>query len=314
MIKMKQKIQIGLFSFVVSLAFYFSIQFLKGISFFSTQKYIYYILYDRIENLKISNPVVLNGLEIGLVRDIKFLPNKNYKIQVTCAIDKNIALTEKSVATIVSHDLLGSKAIDIKLEQQGKKLDNKKFLIGKVEGNIQDNLKNSFLPLIEELKSTSVALHEFISTIAKSQQKINETINNIEAITYNFKNLTLNSQEKIDRMIGKFSEITNFISCKNTGILPIFSKANTLIENINNANFGNSIKKFDQLLNELQIALSPNNTTGTLSMLLHNKKLYTDTNHTLKNLNQLFIDIKNNPNRYIHFSIFGQKKTKNNWQ
>jgi phospholipid/cholesterol/gamma-HCH transport system substrate-binding protein len=51
-----------------------------------------------------------------------------------------------------------------------------------------------------------------------------------------------------------------------------------------------------------------NNGKGTAGQLMTNDTLYTNLSNSLESLNLLLEDMKANPKRYVHFSIFGKKQ------
>ena len=50
-----------------------------------------------------------------------------------------------------------------------------------------------------------------------------------------------------------------------------------------------------------------NNPNGTIGLLLNDRQLYDNLNATAGSANQLLLDLKERPKRYVHFSIFGRK-------
>jgi phospholipid/cholesterol/gamma-HCH transport system substrate-binding protein len=48
---------------------------------------------------------------------------------------------------------------------------------------------------------------------------------------------------------------------------------------------------------------------GSLGMLIHNEQLYTNLENSSKNLDLLLRDIRENPKRYVHFSLFDLGRT-----
>jgi phospholipid/cholesterol/gamma-HCH transport system substrate-binding protein len=49
---------------------------------------------------------------------------------------------------------------------------------------------------------------------------------------------------------------------------------------------------------------------GTMGMLINNDSLYNSLERSAADLDKLLIDLKQNPKRYVHFSMFGGGKTK----
>lgn len=51
-----------------------------------------------------------------------------------------------------------------------------------------------------------------------------------------------------------------------------------------------------------------NDPNGTLGLLTSNGALYNELTNTVSSANKLLIDLKANPKRYVHFSLFGRKE------
>jgi phospholipid/cholesterol/gamma-HCH transport system substrate-binding protein len=97
---------------------------------------------------------------------------------------------------------------------------------------------------------------------------------------------------------------------------------NSSIENINNissdlSSISNSIKSsdFDLTLKNLKLSSDNlytvldniNNGNGSISKLISNDSLFNNLNDASKSIDLLLEDIRLNPKRYIHFSVFGKK-------
>jgi phospholipid/cholesterol/gamma-HCH transport system substrate-binding protein len=61
------------------------------------------------------------------------------------------------------------------------------------------------------------------------------------------------------------------------------------------------------LANVQQLTDRLNSTNGTAGLLLNDPSLYTNLNATMLNASKLLEDLKANPKRYVHFSLFGKK-------
>jgi phospholipid/cholesterol/gamma-HCH transport system substrate-binding protein len=51
-----------------------------------------------------------------------------------------------------------------------------------------------------------------------------------------------------------------------------------------------------------------NSKDGSLGLLLNDKALYNNLSNTVDNADKLLIDLKQNPKKYVHFSLFGKKQ------
>src|SRR6266849_1741058 len=121
---MKNKeLKVGLFSAVAIVLLYFGFNYLKGIDFFESKK-TYYAVYDNINQLAISNPVLVNGYAVGRVSHIKILQEKNNHVLVELEIDSDIVLTDATKA-ILNSELLGGKSVLLKIGHSNRTLKEK---------------------------------------------------------------------------------------------------------------------------------------------------------------------------------------------
>jgi phospholipid/cholesterol/gamma-HCH transport system substrate-binding protein len=66
-------------------------------------------------------------------------------------------------------------------------------------------------------------------------------------------------------------------------------------------NLKSSLEKITELMDNL------NNGKGTAGKLMTNDTLYVNLSNSLSSLNILLQDLKANPKKYVHFSMFGKK-------
>ena len=115
-----KEFKVGLFIAIAIVLLYFGFNYLKGIDFFTTTKQ-YYVVYENIDQLAISNPVLVNGFPVGRVSHIKILQNRHNKVLVELEIESDIVLTDSTKAILTS-ELLGGKSVLLKIGKSKKKL------------------------------------------------------------------------------------------------------------------------------------------------------------------------------------------------
>lgn len=81
---------------------------------------------------------------------------------------------------------------------------------------------------------------------------------------------------------------------------------NDIIEDVRAADVPTLLANVDTSLTAVKNALTDEN--GTIGKLLYNNDLYTHIDATVVSVDSLVSDLKANPKRYVHFSLFGKKK------
>ena len=88
------------------------LSFLKGNDIFKQNDY-YHVYYNRVDGLVKSNEVTLNGYQIGQVTDVKFAPDRSGRLIVSFSVNSEFKIPVKSIARIVSSDIMGTRSIEI---------------------------------------------------------------------------------------------------------------------------------------------------------------------------------------------------------
>ena len=106
-----KEIKSAIFVLTTILLFIFGFNYLKGTSLIDKQKTVYAV-YDEVDGLLVGANVMINGLSIGNVTALDFLPNST-KIVVTLKVKDKINFSSNSTATIYETGVLGGLAIAI---------------------------------------------------------------------------------------------------------------------------------------------------------------------------------------------------------
>ena len=82
----------------------------------------------------------------------------------------------------------------------------------------------------------------------------------------------------------------------------------TLSDSLNNAKIGEAFKKLEKsLANVDKIVNDVQSGKGTIGKLLKDDGMYNNLEGASLEMKQLLADFKQNPKRYVHFSVFGKK-------
>ena len=78
--------------------------------------------------------------------------------------------------------------------------------------------------------------------------------------------------------------------------------------NLKKIDYAGTFASIDHTIANLSLITDKmNGTEGTIGLLLNNKDLYINLANTASSADKLVVDLKNNPKRYVHFSLFGSK-------
>jgi phospholipid/cholesterol/gamma-HCH transport system substrate-binding protein len=304
--KMANEFKVGVIALLTILAFIWLYSFLKGKDILTSTAH-YYCVYDRINGLAESSPVEVNGHKVGVVRSIKFIDPVSGRLLVVLAIDKEFRLPRNTVAEITTATLIAGMKVQLVYGKgpgfysSGDTIPSHlaESLISRVEDELVP-VRDKMMHLISELDSVVGSVNEImdpkfrknlssgvasLSNTAKSidEAELKTTFENIKKFT----NMLSENSEKISGTLTNLQSVSDTLAAAD-----IYNSVN---------NLKSSLEKATSLLENL------NKGKGTAGKLMTNDSLYENMSGTLNSLDQLLQDMKANPKRYVHFSIFGRK-------
>lgn len=298
-----KEIKVALLGIVAAVMLYFGYTFLRGSDFFSSNNN-FYVEYDAVDGLNISAPIMLNGMKVGGVKDMVILKDKQNKIRVTLAIDKEIAIGDSSIASLSNSDLLGGKAITLYLRPNTKRYNGGEMLQGYVEKSITDMLTAKAMPVLGTIDSTLIKLNGFFGEDAK--RSIQATIMNTQATTEAVKNLMLANQRNINTITANMADLTTSLKLTEQKFSRLAGNLTQITDTLKAAPINTTVRELNATVSEAQAMIKKfNQDSGTLGKIMNDDSLYRNMNASTESLNALLQDLKANPKRYVHFSLIG---------
>ena len=321
--KLSKEFKIGIVVVCAIAAFIWGINFLKGSNLFS-HKYYLYALYPKIDNLIPANPLLLNGFKIGQVNKIELVQQgKATKVLVKFILTEDVQIPKGSIARAISSDLLGSKAVEIVFSDNMQFVENGDTLIAETEQGFKEALDKRIAPiqakaenLIGSIDSVMTVVNMVLNAktrenIDKSFESVRKAIISLEQTAYKLDDLVGSEKAKMSAILSNLSNITSTIAKNEQKIANIIANTSTLSDSLAKSNMKEAIANADKSLKELNILLARiNDGQGTLGKLAKNDSLYNNLNKSAEDLDKLLADLRLNPGRYVHISVFGKKEKK----
>lgn len=287
--------------------FYFGFNFLKGSSVFSKQKVIYSV-YDEVEGLSIGADVNINGLSIGKITKIDFLPGST-QILVSMRVRGDLAFSSASEAILYETGLIGGKAIMIQpIFENGKSIKTGDTLPSGVQPGFTELVNQQIAPLQQKLTSTLTSVDELFDGVSnvlnnQTQENLKTTLIELTRTVENANNITRKLNRLLDSNATALDTTFKHLASTSANLSQI---SDSLVE----VDFKAILAQYNKIATNLNQVLDQVNTSqGTAGKLINDPALYTQLNATLEELESLLNDLKNNPKRYVHFSLFGKKNT-----
>jgi phospholipid/cholesterol/gamma-HCH transport system substrate-binding protein len=296
--KFTKEMQIGLVAIVGIVVLYFGLQFLRGLTMFSSDSR-YFVKFNNISGLSASSPVYANGFRVGVVEAIYYDYQRQDQIVAAVSLNKEMRLPKGSSAQIVS-DLLGNIKLEVML---GPNPVDVLAPGDTINGGIQTGIMGSAATMVPQIQamlpkldSILVSVNQLMAdpALKNSFHHIDEITGNLITTTNELNTLTTSLNRQMPSMLQNAD-----------GML---ANANTLTRNLNELDLAATMAKVNNTLQNVeQMTAKLNSNEGTLGLLMRDPQLYNNLNSTMMHADSLVIDLKQHPKRYVHFSIFGKK-------
>ncbi len=287
------------------LLFVFGFSFLKGKSFFEKDKIIYTV-YDEVEGLVEGAKVTINGLVIGKIMKIDFLPNTT-RILITMSVRNELDFSPQSEAILYEAGLIGGKAIQIDPVFESKSIvKSGDTLVSALKPGLTELINKQIEPLqlkIENMLTSADSLFIGVGNILNndSQENLKSILKNLSLSTSKINDASISlveilkkNQSNIDNTFENFAETSDNLK--------------TITDSISQANLAVAINKFTNTIESLDgIVATIESGNGTMGKLVKDETLYQNLSQASKELEDLLSDLKSHPKRYVHFSLFGKK-------
>lgn len=266
----------------------------------------FYVVYDNVEGISDASFVTINGLKVGKVQEIQ-LNQKTGKLVVALSVESNYKIPKGSTAKPYGGLLVGGKNIAITPDySQTEIAKSGETLQGIQDGGMMDIVSNELEPLKLKIENAVVSADSLIHALntvldTNSREDIKKSLANFNAITTSFKKTSVELEQLLSGNRGKLDN--TFTNLEN--VSQNFSK---LSDSLAQIEVNRLMQDLETTIANLKDATSKlNNSEGSIGKLLNDEKLYDNLEGASRQLEQLLQDLKLNPKRYVHFSLFGKR-------
>jgi len=307
-LKIAKEIKVAVLAITAIVIFYFGFNFLKGIDFFNPTNE-YYAVYEQVNGLTASNPVLLSGLSVGRVSKIEILQEQDNKLKVYFEVREDITLGSESVAMLAT-DILGSQTIVLKRNKVSKPIADGGEVKGDIEPALTEQIQQQAYPVLKTLDSVGQHLNGILANIDNNEEAIQNIMLNVERTTNNLAKIS-EKQATINHVIDDFKIISATLADEKNGLEALLRKTNGIADSVNALELAKVVNRLDTTLITINSTVAAmQDGEGTVDKLLNDDSLYLNLNQTLVDLDALLIDMKDQPKKYVHFSLFGRKDKK----
>jgi len=317
-LKIGSEIKVGAVIIVALGLLYFGMNYLKGSDVFSKSR-SFYAIYEKVDGLSTDNVVLVNGFKVGRVASITLIPENGNLIMVEMEIlEDQLNIPDSSVARIVSEDVLGSNAISLEFTQDTIYHVSGDTLISDIDEALQSIIEEKLAPLqlqiegvIAEARDLVTTTKILVTTTNESIEKAKTSMDIINKTTRDIDKLVVTQNENLTRVLGDITAIASNIRNNSKNINAILENVATISDSLTRANYAAAIENATNALTQLDSMITKiNEGEGSLGMLLNDDKLYKNLEQASLEIDKLAEDLRVNPERYVHISVFGKKEDK----
>ena len=304
--KLSKEIKAAVFVLLGIFLFLIGFNFLNGTSLFKSESTLYAV-YDQVEGLQSGTKVTVNGLTVGKVSSINFLPSSD-KILVSFTVRNDLKFSKNSIAEIYEAGLIGGKSIAIvPVYDTDIYLISGDTLQSRIKPGLTDVVGSEIAPLQEKLNNILINADTLISSLNtvlndqaqrglnKAMSEISTTISNLNIVSENLSKILIKQESNINQTFENLADTSVSL--------------NQITDSLSQANLKGVISEFETTALSLNTLLnSINNGEGSLGKLMKDDALYTNLESSTKEVELLIRDLKEHPKRYVHFSLFGKKE------
>ena len=293
-----KKVKITPAAIIGIVVLFFGMNFLKGLSLFSSSN-TYMLSFPDAKGLGKSTAIYANGYKVGTVTAIDYDYDNTGNITVEAAIDPKLRIPTGSKAMIET-DLMGNMKVSLILAQgQTETIKPGETIQGMDDQGLMAGLA-TMMPqvqaMIPKLDSIVTSLNTLLADPALAG-----LMHNMEDMSANLKKSTA---ELNTMMIGVNKTLPGMMQhASNT-----LANTEVLTDNLAQIDVNATMAKVNHTLDNVErLTATLNSKEGTLGLMMHDKTLYNNLNSVVSNADSLMVDLKAHPKRYVHFSVFGKK-------
>lgn len=327
--KVSKEFKVGLLVLLAVFFLYIGVNFLKGNSIFGENRQ-YYAIFNNSNGLVSSNPVVISGVQIGTVAQINLNPADPKKVIVKFTVSNDeILIPTGSTLQLISTDFLGTKALELQLNYDpvvtSTYVEIGDTLDATIEKGISDQISEELIPLkkkteklMESVDHIVLAINSYWDTSAayvidESLYEFRDGISKFGDLAQSLTVLVESESKVIDEVLHNANDITKNLANKSGEIENVIDNFSAISDTLAASEINSVILEAKTTLSELNNLMTKvNNGEGTLGMLMNSDSLHNELVNTNLSLQNLLKDMEANPNKYVHFSVFGRKTKSSN--
>lgn len=311
--KISKEVKIGLIVTAGIALLWWGVNYLKGKDLFTRQKQLFAV-YTQVEGLSASNPVMINGMKVGLIHSLTLRPEDG-KIVVSLHVTNKVRVPKNSTAEIFSTDLLGSKGIRLVFGDSKDDAADGDTLTAGIEQSLSQQVSAQVAPIKAKAENLLSSLDSVLlivrgvfnentkSNLRRSFESISNSLMSIEHVAGSM-DTVLAKEGRLRKIFDNVESISTNLKANNENITKIISNFSAISDTLAKSKLAETLEHTQKTLEQTAgIMEKMNKGEGTLGQLVNNDSLYHNLNSTARDLDSFISDFKQNPRKYLKVSL-----------
>jgi phospholipid/cholesterol/gamma-HCH transport system substrate-binding protein len=314
--KLRTETKVGIIAIITIAILVWGLNFLKGKDLFGRQ-HTYYAIYEDIGGLLPTSYVFINGMKVGQVSKIKYIDPQMKKFIVRFELPSNLQLPSNSIAEVFNSDLLGSKAMRVKMGDATTYLNPGDTLLSHTEGSMLSEVGKILEPYTDRLENIICNADTVVNNLKQitdneTQRNFHSAMNNINHISQRLSTLSANldnivgtEKGKIQDIIENIDNLSKTLNNNSHELDNIICNISEITDTVSRAKLGSTLEKLNRTVDDLSASMEKiSSGKGNVGKLINDDNLYDNLQKSIEDLDALIKDIKENPKKYIKVSVF----------
>lgn len=259
---------------------------------------VIHVRFDDVGTLAAGDPVTVSGVRKGRVSDLALTRGG---VDVELVLYKDVELRRDATFTIRNLGVMGERFIAVWPGNDSLMLDTGAVVSGDYDTGLPE-VMGVLGDMVIELRSLVSSLKRTVAS-DESLDKFDRTASNLERISSLLVSILAENEEKVritaDNFLDASHRIRRLIATNAESADSSFSRLARASERLDRFTaqldtLAQSARAFARTIEEED---------GSLQMLLRDRRLYDDLRRTADNIDDLVLDIKANPRKYLNLQI-----------